>query len=254
MSEKDPMKSSAGSQAEVRQEQHKEPADHKRRPQREGKVKKAGQTKRSSRRKQPASLVHALTLVKRAFDRVQDHTELLKPLTDLLNAAGKQGLQIKCWDHAMVKADQQTYSNVWRLLNRMKPAYEKHGWSWSSKENEMFAAGMHYILLFDKDEFLGYSAFMFDTENGDWVLYCYELHVDDSHKGKGYGKLLVQCMEFLCRRLEMPRIMLTVFKDNEAFKFYEKQGFSIDEDSPSQHDMDAPYEILSRPVALPARP
>ncbi|EGD82517.1 hypothetical protein PTSG_03167 [Salpingoeca rosetta] len=162
--------------------------------------------------------------------------------------AERDALEARCWTHDKVL--QSPYlSDIWTMLDRMRPAYDKHGWDWSEKEDELFAEGMHFILLLQQQQLIGFTIFLLDEEDEQWVVYCYELHVAEGHKGKGLGKFLVECLEHVARHIGMVGIALTCFKDNDALRFYERTGFSIADHSPSKHnDPDAPYEILMKRI------
>jgi hypothetical protein len=80
------------------------------------------------------------------------------------------------------------------------------------------------------------------------VLYVYEIQVVDKIQRLGVGRAMMDAIEWLGSRLSMSKMKLTVFKTNEAaLRFYRhKLQFDIDADSPSLHDIDVCYEILSK--------
>ncbi|KAK9172005.1 Acetyltransferase (GNAT) family protein [Cryptosporidium meleagridis] len=81
----------------------------------------------------------------------------------------------------------------------------------------------------------------FDSCNKHIVGYMYELQ--SLVKGKGYGKLLIDLLCFICNELQIYKIMCTVLRKNlDAVRFYTKKcGFVMDETSPENE----PYIILS---------
>lgn len=88
---------------------------------------------------------------------------------------------------------------------------------------------------------------MFDVEEGEEVLYCYELHTVDSARRLGLGRLLMSALERVAMRTHMAKVMLTVFKANDAAcVFYTRLQYEEDENSPAGAD----YLILSKVPAL----
>ena len=89
------------------------------------------------------------------------------------------------------------------------------------------------------------------------VTYLYELQVASSHRSLGLGKRLVSIVELLSTRMDMEKVMLTVFHYNEAaMGFYEQRGYEVDESSPSNFDdgEGCDYEILSKALDKPPLP
>jgi GNAT superfamily N-acetyltransferase len=76
------------------------------------------------------------------------------------------------------------------------------------------------------------------------TLYCWNimyvdfLYVDDAHRGKGYGRLLLETAESKARKLGGYMSHLDTF-DWQAKAFYEQQGyvdFGVLEDCPRGHN------------------
>ncbi|KAL7535661.1 hypothetical protein ACHAWF_005228 [Thalassiosira exigua] len=85
------------------------------------------------------------------------------------------------------------------------------------------------------------------------VTYVYELQVRPSHQKLGLGKRLMTLIELMALRMGMRKVMLTVFRANDAaMKFYEKRKYQVDECSPSNFDGEesenCEYEIMSKPL------
>ncbi|KAG9299527.1 hypothetical protein G9A89_020698 [Geosiphon pyriformis] len=84
------------------------------------------------------------------------------------------------------------------------------------------------------------------------VIYCYEVQLVKSARGKGLGTFLVTLMEDIGRRWGVKKSMLTIFKVNKrAFDFYQHLGYRIDGISPSAYlgpkeGANFDYEILSK--------
>ena len=56
-------------------------------------------------------------------------------------------------------------------------------------------------------------------------------------------------MEAIASHMKMKKVMLTVFKANHsALDFYTYLHYNIDESSPSKHNEEADYEILSKSI------
>jgi len=104
---------------------------------------------------------------------------------------------------------------------------------------------------------LGFLSFMVTYEDGKEVVYCYEIHLSPTARGRGVGRLLMGRMEAIGRAVGLEKTMLTVFKSNEiARRFYERLGYEVDEYSPRPRKLrngtikDVDYLILSKKLKL----
>lgn len=107
----------------------------------------------------------------------------------------------------------------------------------------------------NKRNVLAFSHFRFEPNDEDrptqQVLYVYEIQVSSQAQRSGLGKRLMNIMELIALKLDMKKIMLTVFKNNgAAMSFYlDRMKYEIDESSPSNFDGEvADYEILSKTI------
>ncbi|KAF6226857.1 hypothetical protein HO133_008298 [Letharia lupina] len=118
------------------------------------------------------------------------------------------------------------------------------GWRPGRKREEMRLRDLRYMLLGrsaaggepEGEECLpvgGFLSFMLTWEDGIEVIYCYEIHLDESVRGRGVGKRLMGHLEEVGRKAGVEKAMLTVFKRNKAaMQFYERLGYEEDEYSP----------------------
>ncbi|KAL1738295.1 acyl-CoA N-acyltransferase, partial [Schizophyllum fasciatum] len=155
----------------------------------------------------------------------------------------------------------------WELLQEnMKDMYENSSWGWDpeDKYEELFHKDTRFILArrkADDNELIGYAAFRFEVEEGEDVVYLYEVQISNSCRRQGLGRILMEQARRIGEQYKMNRIMLTVFNANvPALKLYESLGFCLDpaspgyvgEDSDSAGDVgeeeaeEADYRILSR--------
>ncbi|TWU75300.1 hypothetical protein ED733_006529 [Metarhizium rileyi] len=131
----------------------------------------------------------------------------------------------------------------------------QQGWHPAAKKREMLSPDMRYVLVQRGGEVCGFVSLMPTRENGEAVVYCYEIHLRDEVKGTGLGR---QLMGYLADVAEaagcFEKIMLTCFLSNvRARRFYEALGFGVDENSPPERRLRgkliaADYVILSRRV------
>lgn len=104
---------------------------------------------------------------------------------------------------------------------------------------------------------VAFTSLMPCYEDGYPVVYCYEIHISPTLQGSGLGRILLGFQSIVTHNLGPPvsKVMLTVFLSNEsALRFYERQGFSIDESAPVARKLRGgksfvpDYTILSRKV------
>jgi ribosomal protein S18 acetylase RimI-like enzyme len=134
------------------------------------------------------------------------------------------------------------------------------GWKPKKKKEEMKDKDMMYLLLKRRGSasgaLMGFISFMFTTDDPPHqlreVVYIYEVHLDDSLRGRGLGSRLIRFVEEVSLRCAIFKTMLTVFKSNAGAKgLYEKLGYSKDACSPEdkvvrRRVIEAEYLIMSR--------
>ncbi|KAJ7365417.1 N-alpha-acetyltransferase 40 [Desmophyllum pertusum] len=139
--------------------------------------------------------------------------------------------------------------------HNMQLLYENSPWGWNDKKkkDEMTEDKAWYLMAKDESaKAVAFSHFRFDLEEGDEVLYCYEVQVESEARGKGLGKFFMQILAMMAHRAQMKKVMLTVLKDNErAINFFTNiMKFQTDETSPAIWDPMNPedycYDILSK--------
>ena len=59
----------------------------------------------------------------------------------------------------------------------------KGGWKPNAKRKEMRLLDLKYILVKDEDQIEGLCSFMPTTEDEQFVIYCYEIHLAPSLQG-----------------------------------------------------------------------
>ena len=65
-----------------------------------------------------------------------------------------------------------------------------------------------------------------DVSSGRPCLFVYDVHVDDAHQGRGYGKAAMLFAEEEARRRGLDRVALNVFGRNEiARRLYQSLGY-----------------------------
>ncbi len=83
------------------------------------------------------------------------------------------------------------------FASHMKQIYEAT-WGWNSKKKrkELFSADSKFLLVFDRSEgleiLIAWSMFKFEWDDPEVrdqpVLYCYEIHVSNTHRGCSLGR------------------------------------------------------------------
>ena len=158
------------------------------------------------------------------------------------------------------------------LQQNMAPFYGAHSWKTKmarQKKKESKQTDARFAAVFDtqhaNDEKLAaFMQFRFVEEEGEPVVYIYELQVQANYQTQGLGKKLVALAEQQGNRANqaltsappLTKVMLTVHKSNErARAFYRRLGFDVDDISPAKSDAEGDdagyydYEILSKPFS-----
>ncbi|KAK2596846.1 hypothetical protein N8I77_012735 [Diaporthe amygdali] len=131
------------------------------------------------------------------------------------------------------------------------------GWNPSAKREEMWDPDLRYILVKDSHFAVqGFTSLMPTIEEGQPVIYCYEIHLKPGLRGTGLAKLLIELLETVAYNIDVvDKVMLTVFTCNKrALEFYLKCGFVRDGISPQPRMLRGgkvkmpDYEILSKRI------
>ncbi|KAK3291876.1 uncharacterized protein B0H64DRAFT_242156 [Chaetomium fimeti] len=132
------------------------------------------------------------------------------------------------------------------------------GWNARKKMIEMKSPGLRYILVKEKDTAAlgGFTSLMPTYEEGQPVIYCYEIHLQPSLQGTGLGSLLMGFHTTIAANLPpITKVMLTCFLANQrGLNFYTRLGFETDDISPVPRTLrygklfTPDYLILSKPV------
>ncbi|KAG2448673.1 hypothetical protein HYH02_006030 [Chlamydomonas schloesseri] len=119
----------------------------------------------------------------------------------------------------------------------MAALYERV-WSWNDmkKRRQLTSSASRFLIAYDINAArapVGYINFRFEYEDGEAVMYCYELQVARAAQQRGLGRAMMELLEQIAWGAGMSKVMLTVFTENRpALAFYSKLGYRLDETSP----------------------
>ncbi|KAI0861338.1 acyl-CoA N-acyltransferase [Xylaria cubensis] len=119
-----------------------------------------------------------------------------------------------------------------------RPDYEASstfGWKPVKKMAEMKSPELRYILVKNSEGVVrGFTSLMPTYEEGEPVVYCYEIHLKPELRGTGLGRLLMSFLESVAAHTPpIKKVMLTCLLTNQkAFAFYKSMGFTQDPISP----------------------
>ncbi|KAH8887459.1 acyl-CoA N-acyltransferase [Thozetella sp. PMI_491] len=141
-----------------------------------------------------------------------------------------------------------------------RPDYENSVVKWHprKKRKEMETPELRYVLVKDETGAIrGFTSLVPTYEDGEPVIYCYEVHLKKDLQGTGLGRLLMSFLVAVAENLPpVEKVMLTCFLANErGLAFYKKLGFEEDEISPQPRKLrfgkmfNPDYVILSKTIA-----
>lgn len=84
----------------------------------------------------------------------------------------------------------------------------------------------HFSVALLNDTVVGYSHCIED-ENEPGLIKLSKLYILPDSQGLGIGRLLMQHVAGLCRRLKKHSLILNVNRHNPAVEFYQRMGFEI---------------------------
>ena len=90
--------------------------------------------------------------------------------------------------------------------------------------DDQLAHGYEYYLAVSNGRSSGYVALAHDPDES--TLMISKIYVQKAHRGRGYGKKMLELAEELCRERGAARLWLTVNKNNsQSIAWYERMGF-----------------------------
>ncbi|GAB3181399.1 GNAT family N-acetyltransferase [Telluribacter humicola] len=100
-----------------------------------------------------------------------------------------------------------------------------------SLQKQMAEQGQQFILLCEKDQYIGFASFS-EVEPGTFKLH--KIYVLPEQQGNGSGSYLIGEVERYVQEQGAYRLQLNVNRHNRAKGFYEKKGFKVvrEEDIP----------------------
>ncbi|KAF0327885.1 hypothetical protein K4K61_006226 [Colletotrichum sp. SAR11_59] len=138
--------------------------------------------------------------------------------------------------------------------------YRASSWGWkpAAKIKEMRSPELRYVLVKEGDSqrLCGFTSLMPTFEEGEAVVYCYEIHLLEELRGTGMGRKLMDYLVAVAESIpSVEKVMLTCFVANKAARgFYEKLGFERDATSPVERTLRfgkvfvPDYVIMSRKI------
>ncbi|XP_056639250.1 N-alpha-acetyltransferase 40 isoform X1 [Diorhabda carinulata] len=202
--------------------------------------------KRMQRKEEQNRISQAMAVVAQA-NKLEDP---LQPFP-VFRKFNKNGLEAELFAKKSTNLDEFIKEWSFNLTKKnMQLKYEQCSWGWcdSKKREELFDEAAWYLVAKGLDgTLLGFSHFRFDIDEGQEVLYCYELQLDPSYQRKGLGKFMMQVLELVAFKNSMKKVVLTVLKNNQSSKFFKALNYELDESSPIDDEEESyPYEILSK--------
>ncbi|KAI0704945.1 acyl-CoA N-acyltransferase [Cytidiella melzeri] len=133
---------------------------------------------------------------------------------------------------------------IWKIADtnmRELASKSSMGWDEQDKKQELFDPLTSRFIIVrstvgDEEiaaDIAAFVMFRFEYDQGERLLYCYEIQVTEPWRKHGLGRFLASQIIKIASRWNMEKVMLTVLKANQgACRFYAAMGFIKDETSP----------------------
>ncbi|KAH8404691.1 hypothetical protein KR215_007107 [Drosophila sulfurigaster] len=160
------------------------------------------------------------------------------------------GEEFKLYCRTKGDMDDKTLKWAFKLAEQnVGPFYKalKMGWKPKIKQSELNKNWARYLVALNQQKQpVAYTMFRFDMDDGDCVLYCYEIQISPDYRRKGLGKFMMQTLEACARHWSLEKVMLTVLNNNDnSQKFFKSIGYITDGTSPDVMKLEE-YQILSK--------
>ena len=92
--------------------------------------------------------------------------------------------------------------------------------------NHLSSMDYHYLIIIKDDEIIGYAKYKIKERNKYKVLFINELIITETMRHKGYGKMMMDYLTDIGKKLKVRRIELECWSFNtNAYEMYEHLGF-----------------------------
>lgn len=109
---------------------------------------------------------------------------------------------------------------IFRSVSELKDHYQKSimGWDEADKRKELQHPQQRFLIASHElfGEQIAFLSFRWDVEEGDPIMYVYELGVTKEARRNKLAWALMKYAEDLCKKVSVCRILLTVFIENQA--------------------------------------
>lgn len=118
----------------------------------------------------------------------------------------------------------------------MKSIYQKAwGWNEQAKQQELLEDGARYLIAIAGERPIGFVHFRFEQQDGEFVLYIFDIQIEDNFQRKGLGRYMIDALWFVGLEKKVSCLMTLVFKNNDSgLKFFKSIGFVPHKMSPEQ--------------------
>lgn len=185
-------------------------------------------------------------------EEIEDQLEIL-PIFKVFN---RNGLRANIVSHKHAPEELQHW--IFELCkNNMFNYYENsNGWDDNIKRHELFEDRARYLIAYVDEKPIAYVHYRFEFDQGELIVYVYELHVEEAHRNKGLGKFMVQAIEMIALKRGMELVMLTLFKEDEgAVRLFRRMNYQLHNSSPEMIDpeeaIDCFYSVYWKPLIKP---
>jgi GNAT superfamily N-acetyltransferase len=101
-------------------------------------------------------------------------------------------------------------------LRNMREVYDR-SWPWSeeAKQFELTETGANYLIAVSDERPIGVVRFSFEEQNGELVLFIYDIQVEPHCQRRGLGTYMVDACEFIAREKKATCVMALLFNANQ---------------------------------------
>ncbi|OHT09011.1 N-alpha-acetyltransferase 40 [Tritrichomonas foetus] len=121
------------------------------------------------------------------------------------------------------------------------------GWSDAGKHQELFEEDARFLIAVCNDKPIGFVHFRFEQQNGEFVLFIYDIQIEPDFQGRGLGMFLADACWFIALKKKASCLLTLVFKANEdGMGFFKSIGYLPHAMSPEQiyPDKESQYQHM----------
>lgn len=143
-----------------------------------------------------------------------------------------------------------TLRNMEKIYNEVKNVWP---WEPHNKERELKCESSRFLVAYDNNKPVGFIHFRFEQYDGDFIVYIYDIQLEDSHANTELDNLLVDVVENIAAKAKASSVVAFFFKNQRRLNdLLLKREYVPHSSSPSVYrpgkEDEYVHDVLHKPI------